>query len=126
VSTASAQAVDARDEARLVQAAITALSGDASRAIANLRGEMASAKSEWVALESPVLTLSSAVTALMDHAGLGPAGGITETSLEQGSSSTTRRSMESRSEESGSLDERRPWIGQGSTYPRTPTSASGE
>jgi hypothetical protein len=83
VITASAQAVDARDEARLVQAAVTALSGDASRAIANLRGEKAAAKTERVALESTVLTLSSAVTALMDHAGLGPAGGITESALEQ-------------------------------------------
>jgi hypothetical protein len=83
VATVSAQAVEARDEARLVQGPITALSGDASRAIANLRGELAAAKSERVALESTVLTLSSAVTALMNHAGLGPAGGSTETSLEQ-------------------------------------------
>jgi hypothetical protein len=83
VSTALAQAVAARDEALLVQAAVTALSGDASRVIANLRGEMAAAKTERVALESTVLTLSSAVTALMGHAGLRPAGGITETSLEQ-------------------------------------------
>ena len=83
ISTVSAQAVEARDEARQVQAAVSALSGDASRAIANLRGELVAAKSEREALESTVLTLSSAVTALMDHAGLGPAGGITKTSLEQ-------------------------------------------
>ena len=82
VATALAQAVDARGEARLVQAAITALSGDASWAIFNLRGEMAAAKSEREALESTVLTLSAALTALMDHTGLGPAGGITQTSLE--------------------------------------------
>jgi hypothetical protein len=83
VSTASAQAVDAWDEACQVQAAITALSGDASQVISNLRGELAAAKSEREALESTVLTLSAAVTALMDHAGLGPAGGITQTSLDQ-------------------------------------------
>jgi hypothetical protein len=83
ISTVSAQAVEARDEARQVQAAVSALSGDASRAIANLRGELVAAKSEREALESTVLTLSSAMTALMDHAGLGPAGGITKTSLEQ-------------------------------------------
>ena len=44
---------------------------------------MAAAKTEQVALESTVLTLSAALTALMDHTGLGPAGGITQTSLDQ-------------------------------------------
>lgn len=83
VSTASAQAVDARDEARRVQAALTALGGDASQAISNLRGELATAKSEREALESTVLTLSAAVTTLMTQAGLGPGGGITQSSLDE-------------------------------------------
>ena len=83
VSTASAQAVDARDEARLVQAAVTALSGDASRVISDLRGELAAAKSERQALESTVLTLSEALTALMTNVGLGPVGGITQSSLDE-------------------------------------------
>ena len=61
VATASAQAVNAQDEARLVQAAITTLSGDASWVISNLRGELADAKSEQEALESIVLTLSAAM-----------------------------------------------------------------
>ena len=83
VSTASAQAVDARDEAHLVQGAIITLSGDASRAISYLRGELADAKLERDALEATVLTLSAAVTALMDHAGIGSSEGITQTSLDQ-------------------------------------------
>ena len=83
VSTASAQAVEAHDEARQVQGDVTTLGGDTSRAISSLRGELAVAKLEREVLESTVLTLTAAVTALMDHAGLGPAGGITQTSLDQ-------------------------------------------
>ncbi len=83
VSTASAKAVEAHDEAHQVLGAVTTLSGDASRAISSLRGELAVAKLERDVLESTVLTLSAAVTTLMDHAGLGPAGGITQTSLDQ-------------------------------------------
>jgi hypothetical protein len=45
VSTASAKAVEARDEARQVQGAITTLSGDASREISSLRGELAPSRS---------------------------------------------------------------------------------
>ena len=44
---------------------------------------MAAAKSEQEALESTVLTLSAVVSTLTDHAGLGPAGGITQSSLDQ-------------------------------------------
>ncbi len=80
VSTALAQA---RDEARQVQGAVTTLGGDTSRAISSLRVELAVAKLEREVLDSTVLTLTAAVTALMDHAGLGPAGGITKTSLDQ-------------------------------------------
>jgi len=83
VSTASAQAFDARDKALRVQAALTALGGDASQAISSLRGELATAKSEREALESTVLTLSAAVTTLMTQAGLGPGGGITQSSLDE-------------------------------------------
>ena len=64
---ASAQAVDALNEARLVQAAVTTLNRDASRAISNLRGELANAKSEREALQSTVLILSAAMTTLMDQ-----------------------------------------------------------
>jgi hypothetical protein len=129
VFTASAQAVDARDEACLVQAAVTTLSGDASRAISNLRGELADAKSEREALESTVLTLSATVTALMDQAGLGSAGGITQSSLDQCfrlHDKAVSRRLDTRSGGSGSPGGRRLWTGPASTSPQTPTSASGE
>jgi hypothetical protein len=128
------------DEARQVQAAVSTLSGDASRAIANLRGELAAAKSEREVLESTVLTLLSAVTALKDHAGLGPMGGITETSLDQwfklhdeavnGRLDTIRHEMKG-----GGYHDRGSqviWrrgghgLGPDPPPPRTPTSASGE
>jgi hypothetical protein len=83
VSAVSAQAADARDEARLVQGAMTALGGDASRAFSHLRAELADVKSEREVLESTVLTLSAAVTSLMEQAALGPLGGVTQLSLDK-------------------------------------------
>jgi hypothetical protein len=83
VSAASAQAVDARDEARLAQGAVTALGGEASRAFSHLCVELADVKSEQEVLESTMLTLSAAVTSLMEQVALGPSGGVTQLFLDK-------------------------------------------
>ena len=127
---ASAQAVDALNEARLVQAAVTTLNGDASRAISNLRGELANATLEREALQSTVLILSAAVTTLMDQAGLSSAGGITQSALDQrlqrhdkavnGRLDTIRQEMKGGASPpgaSGSPGGRRLWTGPISTSP---------
>ena len=139
VSTALAQAVDALNEACLVQAVVTTLNGEASRAISNLRGELADAKSEREALESTFLTLSAAVTALMDQTGLGSVGGITQSTPDQrlqrhdeavnGRLDTIRQEMKGGASPwraSGSPGGRQLWTGPISTSPQTPTSALGE
>jgi hypothetical protein len=77
VSAASAQAVNAWDKACLVQGAMTALSGDASRAFSHLRAELADVKSEREVLESTV------VTSLMEQAALGSSSGVTQLSLDK-------------------------------------------
>ncbi len=83
VSAASTQAVDTWDEAHLAQGAVTALGGDASRAFLHLRVELADVKLEREVLKSTMLTLSAAVTSLMEQAALGPSGGVTQLSLDK-------------------------------------------
>ncbi len=71
---------------------MTALGRDASRAFSHLRTELVDVKLEREVLESTVLTLSAAVTSLMEQAVLGPLGGITQLSLDERLGSTTRQS----------------------------------
>jgi hypothetical protein len=83
LTMAFVQATDAWDEARSAHGAVTTVGLDASRAMTILRKELADVKMEWAVLESTVLTLSAAVTSLLDHAGMGLSSDVTNCNLDK-------------------------------------------
>ena len=83
VTTAATQAADAQGKARLAQEAVTRLPGDASRAILLLREELTDVQLEQEVLKTTVLTLTAAMTSLMEQVALGLSGSITQPYLDK-------------------------------------------